>query len=182
MASHEDFNVESAALGYDISVTDYLRQNKTIQGVCIRAVLYGGGRMLLVQRAAHDFAGSLWEIPGGACEENKDKTVLHAVSREVLEETALHVRSIRRLADIVEFQDTAGVLTNFRWRKLTFEVEVTEGHGLQDAHQQAAISQAVRLDPNEHQNWTWASEADVKKGKWRNGDLIFMGPQQTTIL
>ncbi|KAK8063901.1 hypothetical protein PG996_008553 [Apiospora saccharicola] len=50
-------------------------------------------RILLVQRAAHDSMPLRWEVPGGACDD-EDETVLHAVARELWEESGLRAAHI----------------------------------------------------------------------------------------
>ncbi|EXJ83691.1 hypothetical protein A1O1_07315 [Capronia coronata CBS 617.96] len=45
-------------------------------------------RILLIQRAGHDSMPHRWEVPGGGCD-LEDPTILHAVAREVWEETGL---------------------------------------------------------------------------------------------
>ncbi|MFC4337591.1 NUDIX hydrolase [Salininema proteolyticum] len=49
------------------------------------------GRTLLLRRPSADFYGGLWELPSGKVEPGE--TLTDAVSREVAEETGLHVTS-----------------------------------------------------------------------------------------
>ncbi|OAQ72124.1 NUDIX hydrolase domain-containing protein [Pochonia chlamydosporia 170] len=178
-----NFHVHPDAAPYDTSITDYLHNDPHIQNVCIGAVIGCGNQMLLIQRAEHDFAGLKWEVPGGACEHDKDKTILHSVEREVWEETGLHVRSIRRLVDFEEFQDIAGEKKGrYIWRKLTFQVEVEEGYGLDALEKRRVIEESIKMDPNEHCDWGWATKEDVEKCVWEKGKLDFMGLQQKTLL
>ena len=56
----------------------------------------GRDRILLVQRAATDSMPLLWEVPGGACDA-EDESLLHAVARELWEESGLRARAVRTL-------------------------------------------------------------------------------------
>ncbi|KAG8420871.1 hypothetical protein J3458_002794 [Metarhizium acridum] len=108
----------------------------------------------------------MWEVPGGACESNKDKTILHSVEGEVWEETGLHVRRVRRLVDHQEFQDIAGTIKGrYIWRKLTFGVDVEEGYSLDGPQMRKAIDEAIRMDLKEHCDWGWATEENIERGE-----------------
>ena len=55
----------------------------------------GNHKLLLLKLAAHDPAfPNMFAIPGGHVEDS-DKDILHALNREVLEETALVVRAVK---------------------------------------------------------------------------------------
>lgn len=51
--------------------------------------------VLLLQRAAHDFAPLLWEVPGGTWEP-EDQTIETTVRRELTEETGLTIVNMRK--------------------------------------------------------------------------------------
>ncbi|KID85833.1 NUDIX domain protein [Metarhizium guizhouense ARSEF 977] len=177
------FQVHADAATYNVTIADYLQNNPTIQNVCVGAVIRSGNRVLLIRRAERDFAGLMWEVPGGACESDKDKTILHSVEREVWEETGLHVRRVRRLVDHQEFQDIAGTAKGkYTWRKLTFGVDVREGYGLDAPQTRKAIDEAIKMDPNEHCDWGWATEENVERGEWQKGKMELMALQKQTIL
>ncbi|UNI15731.1 hypothetical protein JDV02_002237 [Purpureocillium takamizusanense] len=170
---------ESVA-AHDISVPDYYRANPDVNALIVGAVVFCGDEILVIQRAAGDFAGLMWEVPGGCCEADKDSTVLAGVARELLEETGLHLRSIKRVVDEVDIPDHQKV--DFMWRKVTFEVEVEEGHGLAAADKREIMTAAVKLEPDEHQDWGWASESQVKEKKWPKGTLDSLSLQHESIL
>lgn len=178
-----NFQVHPDADEYNVPIADYLCGNKAIQNICIGAFIHSGNQVFLIRRAEHDFAGLMWEVPGGACEQTKDETILRSVEREVWEETGLHVRSILRLVAGVEFQDIAGMIRGkYIWRKLEFHVEVEEGYGLDAPQMREAIEKAIRLDPNEHCDWGWATKEDVEIGAWEKGKMEFMELQKKTLL
>ncbi|KJZ73133.1 hypothetical protein HIM_07517 [Hirsutella minnesotensis 3608] len=174
------FQVSPCVAEFSISTSEYLRLNPSISGLAVGAVLFSGDRLLLIQRASDDFAPLMWEVPGGACEADKDATILDSVARELWEETGLHLRRVKRHVDNVEFSDDG--LHGFIWRKLTFEVEVDEGYGLGLAESRDTISAAVKPDPAEHQDWGWARMAEVEERKWEKGRLQLMEVQRGTML
>ncbi|KAI0156688.1 NUDIX hydrolase domain-like protein [Hypoxylon sp. FL1284] len=111
------------------------------------------GKMLLIQRAAHDSLPLLWEIPGGACE-FEDESLLHAVARELWEESALRVKSIDALVgEAIPFTTGTGTYMC----KYSF---LTQAEGYD-----------VKLDPEEHQAFLWVTEEEAKAGKC--GDVEF---------
>ncbi|POR32703.1 Uncharacterized protein TPAR_07129 [Tolypocladium paradoxum] len=179
-AAPDTFQFPPSLARYNVSIPDYFRANASISGLIVGAVVFSGDHVLLIQRAASDFAPLMWEIPGGTCEAQRDPTVLHSLARELREETGLHLRSIKKFIDEVDFGDDRK--PDFTWRKVTFEVEVEEGHGSGQSQSKGAITAAVKLDPNEHQNWGWASKREVEQGKWERGQLQSMEVQHATIL
>ena len=165
---------------YNVSVPAYFCANASISALIVGAVVFSGDQVLLIQRAASDFGPLMWEIPGGTCEAQRDPTVLHSLARELREETGLHLRRITKFVDEVEFDE--GGKPGFTWRKITFEVEVDEGYGLSASESKEAITAAVKLDPEEHQDWGWATKRDVEQGTWARGPLRSMDLQHATLL
>ncbi|KAK0640667.1 NUDIX hydrolase domain-like protein [Cercophora newfieldiana] len=136
---------------FDVSLETYLASNPTISRLVTSAVVVRcptsgtAPRVLLIQRAASDGFPLQWECPGGSVDVS-DQTILHALHRELFEETGL---ALTRIVDLLN----GGV--EFRWgdgicRKLTFMVEVEERAG------------GVVLNPEEHVDFVWASEEDVR--------------------
>lgn len=100
--------------------------------------------ILLLKRASHEttFANA-WELPGGHVEET-DKTIAHAVQREVLEETSLNVAKI------------IGVVEPMTWEsktqsnmQLNYVVRVQPGG-------------TVEPNPEEHSDWRWAKLEELE--------------------
>lgn len=71
---------------------------------CVGAVVRDGDRLLLVRRG-HPPGEGLWSLPGGRVEPGESDA--QAVSREVLEETGLHV-TVGALVGRVERPGSAG--------------------------------------------------------------------------
>ncbi|OAR02755.1 hypothetical protein LLEC1_06761 [Akanthomyces lecanii] len=112
-------------------------------------------RILLLQRAASDSMPHKWELPGGAVD-GEDVTILDGCARELQEETGLTaIRILRRVTEGAGGDDLT-VFTNSTGKrifcKFVFEVDVADGV-------------EIVLDPNEHQDWVWASEKDVVEGR-----------------
>jgi 8-oxo-dGTP pyrophosphatase MutT (NUDIX family) len=114
--------------------------------------------LLILQRAAHDSMPNKWELPGGAVDAT-DPTVLHGAARELLEEAGLRARHFTHI--ITEGPNAAPgqVLPNSTqtktWCRFTFGVEVERDAG------QAVL--AVKLDPNEHRDFVWVTEDEVRE-------------------
>lgn len=113
-------------------------------------------RVLLLQRSPTDSMPLKWEVPGGAVDPGEN--ILEGVAREAREETGLVVARIRELVAHDEadesgegleggylFQTTRGK----RIVKFTFLVEIME-------------SSSVRLEPEEHVDYVWATEGECR--------------------
>ncbi|OAL38909.1 hypothetical protein AYO20_01660 [Fonsecaea nubica] len=150
-------------------------------------------RVLLVQRAAHDSAPLRWEAPGGACDP-EDTSILHAVARELWEEAGLvakrigpliapgHVFVTRGGKRVCKFEflvDVVGGRVN--------DVEDDDGRRKDGDGKGSGISPRipqVKLDPNEHVNYVWATEEECREGRTIVGEieLAFTTRQQKVTL
>jgi 8-oxo-dGTP pyrophosphatase MutT (NUDIX family) len=132
-------------------------------------------KILLVQRAAHDSNPHKWEVPGGAVDD-EDPTFLHAAARELKEEAGLIVKSwvggqIGSGTGDDELSRTGYTFKNRRGMKIIkYSVEAV----VEDAE--------VKLDPNEHQDWVWATREDVEKGDCSGRRLIFTSETQKRVI
>lgn len=157
-----DFTLDPSLAGYDILIHDYLSKlnesaTPKLEGLATGAVIFSThhpadqpARVLLIQRASHDSMPNRWEIPGGAVDANE--TVVGGLAREVWEESGLEVRRFIACVGSGEGLNAGAVFTTTRGRfvfKLTFVVEVKD-------------SSAVNLDPNEHQDYVWATEEECR--------------------
>jgi len=154
------FTTHPSVAKFAVPMKQYLEANPQFDGLVVGALVYdAAGRLLLLQRAAHDSMPSRWEVPGGACDW-EDETILHAAARELWEESGL---TPRRLGRIVRCGAEDGVVffsrRQRRYCKYSFEVEV-EGY-------------EVTLDPNEHQAFVWASEDECRAHKAGDAQLRF---------
>jgi 8-oxo-dGTP pyrophosphatase MutT (NUDIX family) len=157
-----DFTVDPSLSGYDVLIHDYLSKLNEIatfklEGLATGAIIFSThhpadqpDRILLIQRAAHDSMPNRWEIPGGAVDDNE--TVVSGLAREVWEESGLEVKRITACVGSGEGLRAGVVFSTTRGRlifKLTFVAEVKD-------------SSAVKLDPNEHQDYVWATEEECR--------------------
>ncbi|TID16853.1 ATP-dependent (S)-NAD(P)H-hydrate dehydratase [Venturia nashicola] len=117
-------------------------------------------RILLVQRAGHDSMPHRWEVPGGGCDK-EDPSILFGAARELWEEAGLVAASIgpRVGADHI-FGTRRGLVVS----RYNFIVEPVMGE---------AGELNVKLDPNEHEAFVWATEEDIKSRKAGNIELNF---------
>ena len=127
-------------------------------------------RLLLVQRASTERGfPNKWEIPGGGTEDS-DPTILHSAAREAFEETGLHLtKLVREVEKGVEWGDGMK-----RWLKLSFEIEVAEMEGVGEGEEEGV---GVCLNPEEHQGYVWATEEDIRVGKY---DIVT--PEQQALM
>ncbi|UKZ78956.1 hypothetical protein TrVFT333_006705 [Trichoderma virens FT-333] len=157
-----DFAFDESLIEWTVPKSDWLQiHGKDFGGVATSALIFDAqGRVLLVQRAAHDSMPNLWETPGGAVDSG-DGSILAGCAREVREEVGLVARRMRRLVTEGEGRERWSVFTNRDGTRVfcsfAFEVEV-EG-------------EEVVLDAEEHQAFVWAGEEDVVRGLWRGGGL-----------
>jgi 8-oxo-dGTP pyrophosphatase MutT (NUDIX family) len=146
------FTSADSLASFRVAMKEYLKTNEQYDAIAVGAMVYDeAGKLLLLQRAAHDSMPLRWEVPGGACDW-EDDSILHGLVRELWEESGLVATKISRIVRCGD-EDGAVFFTrrNRRICKFTFEVEVKEG--------------PVKLDPNEHQAFVWASEDELRAGK-----------------
>ena len=139
-------------------------------GALVMNRLSNPARILLIQRATKDSMPNLWETPGGGCDDD-DQSILHAVARELSEEAGLTATKIGpQVGDSYVFHTRGGKTV----RKFSFLVDVETG-----AHGQIDIT----LDRNEHQNYVWATEEEIKALKANDIRLEFATTmQKQTVL
>ena len=117
-------------------------------------------RLLILQRASTEHAfPNLWEVPGGSSDP-EDPTILHSAARETFEETGLRLmRFVRQVGKEVELGPG-----KTGWVKLSFEIEVVEMHGRKA--EGAVDDVEIRLDPEEHQDYTWVTEQEIREDRY----------------
>ncbi|KAL1613893.1 hypothetical protein SLS54_010170 [Diplodia seriata] len=173
VSSAKPFTVAEELAHLSVSHRAYLQRHPQWQQLAVGALVFKAGRLLLVQRSATERAfPTVWEVPGGSVDSD-DETVLHAVARELEEETGLHVTSIDHEVGVgVQFRTGSGE-NRTNWLKLAFEVAVAE---------QEAEEIAIRLDPVEHQDYLWVEEEDVRRGEVNGTRLEFMTADQRALV
>ncbi|QDS68083.1 hypothetical protein FKW77_009996 [Venturia effusa] len=160
-----DFTNHPSVSAFAIPCEAYIANRKS-EGNCeygyiaTGALLYDSAtppRILLIQRASHDSMPDRWEVPGGGCDA-EDRSILYSAAREVWEETGLVISHIGPKTAGEQLFTTRGGKVVCKFHFLV-EVERTETGELD-----------VRIDPDEHQAFVWATEAEVRAEKV--GDLI----------
>lgn len=162
------FTFDPCLVKFDVPLENYLAclQKTTttpLYGLATGAVVFSKHhphaselRVLLVQRSPTDSMPLKWEIPGGAVDAGE--TILAGAAREVREETGL---AVTRITGLVVHDEAGGqgegidagylirTTRGKRIPKYTFLVEVED-------------SGCVRLDPEEHQDYVWATEEECR--------------------
>lgn len=130
-------------------------------------------RLLILQRARSETFPNPWEVPGGGCE-LIDPTILHSVARQTFEQTGLDIRRfLRQIRDREEFETNEGSCC-----KLNFEIGVAELAGVDKMATCTTLDDVkVILNPDEHQEFVWATEEDIR-------DDIFpiVTPEQKAVI
>jgi 8-oxo-dGTP pyrophosphatase MutT (NUDIX family) len=158
---------------YDVSVTDYIaaarakHDDDLFFGLIASAMVIIDGQTLLVRRAPTDSFPLCWEVPGGMADDGE--TVLEAAARELYEEAGLVAVRARALVDMAEWICESGKRdgTQERWHKFVFLMEV-EGGKTVDGKREKPV---VKLDPEEHCEFLWATEDEVRKNRCGGVDL-----------
>ncbi|KAI0880788.1 NUDIX hydrolase domain-like protein [Annulohypoxylon maeteangense] len=149
-----NFAFSPSSASYNLSMREYLIAHPDFNGIAVGAFVFNPeGKLLLVQRAAHDSMPSLWEIPGGSCD-FEDESLLHGVARELWEESGLCANFI---GPLIGGREVFFIRETRRMCKFSFLVEV-------DGYE-------VKLDPNEHQAFLWVTEEEAQSGVC--GDVEF---------
>lgn len=149
------FTFDESVSEWNINHREWLKINeKTWDSLATGALVFDAqDRILLLQRAPNDSMPNRWEIPGGACDD-EDPTVLYGCARELWEEAGLELRHISRVVPDGFGGKPGAVFTNRTGRrffcKFSFIVDVAE-------------YSEVKLDPNEHQDFVWATEEEVQR-------------------
>lgn len=126
--------------------------------------------VLLIQRAASDSMPNLWEIPGGGCD-FEDESILYAVARELWEEAGLKATHIGApVGDPHLFVSRSGK----QICKLNFVVQ---------AERNVEGRFEAKLSPEEHQQFLWASQKEVRDERVGDVQLNFAAKElKSTVL
>ncbi|MCJ1434041.1 hypothetical protein MMC27_003407 [Xylographa pallens] len=174
-------HIPSTLTPFAVPLTSYLTTHPSFSRLAISACIFAPAhlstppttRLLLLHRAHTEPSfRNLWEIPGGGVEAT-DPTVLHALAREVFEETGLHLTRFIRQVGPGEVLTGGDESTPIRCQRLSFEIEVAEMGSVEAPLEEERDGMAARglsvledvrvvVDPAEHQGFRWVSEAEVR--------------------
>lgn len=128
----------------DFSEEDFRKQAKEdgITHISTGVAILRDGKILMTRRAADDFLGGVYELPGGGVDDGE--TITEGAIREVKEETGLTVSKIVSIFDGFDYSTNRKPSV----RQVNFLVEVKPGD--------------VVLDPNEHDEFIWVDKDNIK--------------------
>lgn len=125
--SEEDFRAQAAKDG--------------ITHISTGVAIVRDGKVLMARRAAADYLGGNYELPGGGVDEGE--TITEGAIREVKEEVGLTVTKVLGTFDGFDYSTDRKP----RVRQVNFIVEVEPGE--------------PQLDPTEHDAWQWVNETSI---------------------
>lgn len=122
------------------SEEDFRAQAKKdgITHISTGAAILRDGKILMARRAADDFLGGLYELPGGGV--NEGETITEGAIREVKEETGLTVSKVVTTVEGFDYSTNRKPSV----RQVNFLVEVEPGDAV--------------LDPEEHDGYRWVDK------------------------
>ncbi|EPE04621.1 nudix domain-containing protein [Ophiostoma piceae UAMH 11346] len=173
------FTFDPSLQPFNVSPQTWLTTNdKHFAGLAVAAVVFDDkDRVLLVQRAAHDSMPNKWEVPGGAADQDGD-TLLGGAARELWEEAGLIATRFTRIVPQPAVAPDEGAVTSPAPAYPDHPGSVFSNRSgskimVRFAFQAEVESCApVVLDPEEHQDYVWATEAEVRAGVTTDGRLI----------
>ncbi|KAK1961926.1 hypothetical protein LY78DRAFT_587662 [Colletotrichum sublineola] len=159
-------------------------EEATLDGLATSALVFDRrGRVLLLQRAAHDSMPLRWELPGGAVDD-ADASVLAACARELREEAGLEAVRVVRVVSEGVGKEPGSALTNrtgtLRLRRFAFEVEVLAVPSPPSLGDADEID--VRTDPEEHADHVWAEEEEVRRERVGEKDIPITNAQMASLI
>lgn len=116
-----------------------------IQKIVVRSVIKLDNKFLLLKRASSEFLGGLVVLPGGVV--NEDEDLLHALAREIKEETNLIITVIIDYVGSFDYASSSGK----KVRQFNFFVEAKPGN--------------IKLNPTEHCKYYLLNPLDEELSK-----------------
>lgn len=158
-----DFKIDDSLTPWNLPGAEWIsKHNKPWDALATGCIVFNtSGKILIIQRASHDSMPNRWEIPGGAVDEG-DATLFCGAARELWEEAGLTARRFTHIVTEGPDREPGQVYTNRTGQRtycrFSFNVEVQS-------------CDLVRLDPMEHQDYVWATEAEVRAQKIGNCEV-----------
>ncbi|KXH69174.1 NUDIX domain-containing protein [Colletotrichum salicis] len=166
---------------YNVPAATWLTTNsKSWDGLATGALVFSSStnKILLLQRAAHDSMPLRWETPGGAADP-EDTSLFDACARELWEEAGLEAVEIVRVVSEEEGREPGSVFTNRSGTRVfcrfAFEVRVREDGG-------KGMEERVRIDPEEHCDYVWASEEEVRRERVGEREIPITNGQMARLI
>lgn len=173
------FTFDPSLEPFNVSPETWQETNDThFSGLAVATVVFDDqDRVLLVQRAAHDSMPNKWEVPGGAADHEND-TLLRGAARELWEEAGLVPTKFTHIVPQPATAPEEGATTSppplySKHPGFAFSNRTGTTTMVRFAfHAEVESTAVVTLDPDEHQDYVWATEAEVRAGKMADGRLI----------
>lgn len=179
------FTSDPSLKAYKVPMRAYLDTNPAFDHVAVGALVFNKtpghpdqDKLLILQRAPTDSFPLRWEVPGGAAD-FEDESLLHALAREMWEESGLRAGHI---GVRLEPEDVFFTRKSYRVVKYSFLVDVDASRG--DPGDRALESTApggpyeITLDPKEHTAFMWVTEAEARAKKCGEVDIEYTTQQQ----
>ncbi|KAK9238091.1 NUDIX hydrolase domain-like protein [Lipomyces kononenkoae] len=168
--SFRPYSVKPSVEPFEIPAKTYVSQRAEIFGIVGAAIIIYNNRVLLVQRASDDDCPNLWEVPGGAA--NGDETIVQCAVRELREEVGLAASDVTDMIGEFEWTERESGSNEHGWRRTwkIFMFRVTIDN--------AGRNLEIRLDPQEHQAYVWATEANIQEDTCGNIKLKWISTNQ----
>lgn len=187
------YSVDASLESWDVPPREWLRRHDPrgrFDGLAVSAFVFDAAdRVLLVQRAAHDSMPNRWEMPGGAAdqEDGPGGSLLRAAARELWEESGLVAE---RFTHLVPGSESGGDRTGGRTSSPGDTTANSAGASSNSTnggtvftnrtgtrvfcrfafHAVVRSTAPVVLDPDEHQDYVWATEEEVRQQREIGGD------------
>lgn len=166
------FEIDDSLQSWNMPAEDWLSKNQKPCDVLVTSCVVFNplGQVLLVQRASHDWMPDKWEIPGGAADD-EDTTLFTAAARELREEAGLVATRFSHPVPEGPGQEPGQIFTigTKTWCRFCFIVEVED-------------CDSVRLDPNEHQDYVWATAEEVRLQKIGDREIPITTEQMSRMI
>ena len=141
------YRVQPPIKAFEIPAKTYISQRPGLYGIVSAAIIIHNNRVLLIQRASTDEYPNLWEVPGGVAD--PDETIVECAVRELREETGLAASEVTGMVGEFDWVESKGGGQR-NWKVFIFLVAVDSD------------AMDIQLDPEEHQTYLWATEAEVQ--------------------
>ncbi|OHE92139.1 NUDIX domain-containing protein [Colletotrichum orchidophilum] len=169
---------------YNVPAVTWLTTNsKSWDGLATGALVFSAttNKILLLQRAAHDSMPLRWETPGGAADPD-DASLFVACARELWEEAGLEAAEIVRVVSEGEGREPGSVFTNRTGTRVfcRFAFEVRVKGGSRDEARE--LEERVRIDPEEHCAFVWASEEEVRSERIGEREIPITNGQMARLI
>jgi 8-oxo-dGTP pyrophosphatase MutT (NUDIX family) len=169
-----NLEVDGSLADWNMPAKTWLAKNdKHWDGLATGAMVFNSeGRILLVQRASHDSMPNLWEMPGGAADDD-DPSLPYAAARQLWEEAGLVAKRVCYIINDGPDKKPGYLFTNRTGKRFycrfSFSVLVES-------------CDHVKLDPNEHQDFVWASEDEVRSQTAGGKSIQIVNPETQALI